>query len=110
MNRQMTQTPSGHTVAPVDHRPRGWPLWARGSWLVLGAALSVVVGYLAALMVIVTAVLLDAAPLGLAGEQQVAEPWVSPTAATVAVAVFGLGLWRTVRTVRRHSARESSEA
>jgi ABC-type nickel/cobalt efflux system permease component RcnA len=101
-------TASSNTNARSDGAPRTWSPGARGAVLVLGTAASVVVGYVAMPIVYLAAVMADAAPLGLAGEQTETQPWVDPMAAGTWAVVFLLGTWLTVRTFRRHG-RDSSD-
>ena len=74
--------------------------WVRALVLIAGVAGSAVIGYVTAVVVMIIAVLLDAAPL-LAGETTTQQPWVTPTAVGAGLIVFGLGVWLSVRMVRR---------
>ena len=82
-----------------------WRTWVRALVLILGVVASAASGYAAAFAVMIVAVLLDAAPL-LAGETAPATEPGSHPRRSVGTIVFGLGIWVTVRTVRRHPAPE----
>jgi hypothetical protein len=79
---------------------RSWPSWVCALVLIVGLALSAVVGYLTAVAVMILAVVLDAAPL-LAGDSTPQQPWVTPVAVAAGTVVLGLGVWLTARTFRR---------
>jgi energy-converting hydrogenase Eha subunit A len=78
-----------------------WRTWVRALVLILGVVASAAAGYAAAVAVMIVAVVLDAAPL-LAGETTQQQAWVSPAAASAGAIAFGLGIWVSVRIVRRH--------
>jgi hypothetical protein len=77
--------------------------WVRALVLIVGVTASAAAGYAAAFAVMIIAVANDAAPL-LAGETTPQQPWVTPTAVGAGLLVFGLGVWRSVRSFRRHAA------
>ncbi|WP_110241122.1 hypothetical protein [Nocardioides gilvus] len=76
------------------------PTWARALLLVVGVAVSAAAGYVAAMAVMVLAVILGAAPLGI-GDSATQQPWVTPVAVGTGLVVFGLGLRFCVLKVRR---------
>ncbi len=70
--------------------------------LAVGLAASAAAGYLAALAATLVAIVLGAAPLGLAGESTPRQPWVTPVVVGAGLLVFGLGVWLSVRAFRLH--------
>lgn len=79
---------------------RSWPTWVRALVLIVGVAVSAAVGYLTTVAVILLAVDLGAAPL--LDESTPQQPWVTPVSVGAGMIMFGLGVWFSARTVRRH--------
>lgn len=82
---------------------RNLPTSARALLLVVGVAASGVAGYVAAVAVMVLAVILGAAPLGI-GDSAPQQPWVTPATVGAGVIVFGLGVRFCVVKFRRRPA------
>lgn len=91
--------------ATTERARRAWPTWLRWLLLVVGLAASAAAGYLAALVAILGAVAVGAAPLGLVGESTPQQPWVTPVAVVAGLVVLGLGVRLYIRMFvrrRRH--------
>lgn len=76
------------------------PTWVRALALLVGVVVSAVVGYATGLVVVIIAIIVDAAPL-LAGQSTPQQPWVTPVAVGAGVIVFGFGVRFCIRKIRQ---------
>lgn len=79
---------------------------SRWIWLVAGLTGAAVVAYGVAFAVGILAVVLGAAPLGLAGESTPTQPWVPPTVVVAAITTFTCGAVLSARRFRRAGQRQ----
>ncbi len=79
---------------------------SRWVWLVATLAGAAVVAYGVAFAVGIVAVVMGAAPLGLAGESTPTQPWVPPTVIVAASATFVAGARLAVRRFRSVGRRQ----
>lgn len=86
------------TTPATDAPPSGM---IRSIWLVVGLVGAALLAYVVAYAVLLVAVFVGAAPLGLAGESTPTQPWVGPAAVVAAVATLITVARVSIRRFRR---------